>query len=405
MPYGSFSGVAAVALPYLLRREGLTVDRIASIGALVQAPAIWYVLWAPAVDIKFRRRTWIVLLGALSGAGTATALVLTTTGALRAATLLFVLASAFNQPVSSALGGLAATVIPNDRRGHAAGWSQAGILAGGVLSGATAVWLTQHASAILAAIVVGALIAVPALAALLVAEPRHTPPNRIAHIRGMRHEVAVAMRRPAVWLGLVFFLSPCGAGALINLFSGVSVDYHATSNVVIAVVAVGGLMTAAGALVGGIMLDRIDRWRAYPTVGLLTSVVVAAMFFAPLSPATYVIGGAAYALVTGFGYATFMVLALELVGSTPTASATLFTLFTAAVNVPVVYMLKLDGAGHARFGVRGMLAADGLANAIFGVVLFAILTRFHPPRGAAGNRSPNGNMSRVPGHFSEVPRP
>jgi hypothetical protein len=129
------------------------------------------------------------------------------------------------------------------------------------------------------------------------------------------------------------------------------------------------------------------------------------MFFAPLSPATYVIGGAAYALLTGFGYATFMVLALELVGSTPTASGTLFTLLTAAVNVPVVYMLKLDGAGHARFGVRGMLAADGLANAIFGVVLFAILMRFHPPRGEAGNRLPNGNMSGVSGHFSEVPRP
>src|SRR5881397_3766370 len=60
MPYGSFNGAVAVSLPYLLRRQGLSVERIAAIAAFVQAPAIWYVLWAPMVDFRFRRRSWIV---------------------------------------------------------------------------------------------------------------------------------------------------------------------------------------------------------------------------------------------------------------------------------------------------------------------------------------------------------
>src|SRR5690242_3927564 len=125
MPYGGFNGVVAVGLPYLLRKQGVGVERIASIAALVQAPAIWYVLWAPMVDIKFRRRTWIVALSILSGIATAAALRLTAGSSIRLATAMFVIASAFNQPVSSALGGLTAAVMPRNERGRAAGFTQA----------------------------------------------------------------------------------------------------------------------------------------------------------------------------------------------------------------------------------------------------------------------------------------
>jgi hypothetical protein len=97
------------------------------------------------------------------------------------------------------------------------------------------------------------------------------------------------------------------------------------------------------------------------------------MVVAPLRPMTYFLGAAAYAFSTGIAYAAFMALALQLLGSENAASGTRFTLFTAAVNVPVVYMLRLDGLGHAHFGVRGMLVADGLANLTFAVLLFMLI--------------------------------
>ena len=373
MPYGSFNGVVAVGLPYLLRKQGVGVERIAAIAALVQAPAIWYVLWAPMVDIKFRRRTWIVALSILSGLATASALSLTAVGSLRIATGIFVLASAFNQPVSSALGGLVAAVMPSDERGRAAGFTQAGILGAGVATGGLAVLLSDHASLTVAAAVVGLLIVLPSLASLLVVEPRPVERNRLAHIARMIGEIKSAVRRRDLWLGVLFFLSPCAAGALMNLFSGVAQDYHASSTVVVAVVAVAGILTALGALAAGALLDRFNRWRAYPVAGLLTAVVVACMISAPLSPATYIGGAAAYAVATGFGYAAFMALALDLVGGDAVAGGTLFTLLTAAVNIPVVYMIRLDGLGHAHFGVRGMLAADGLANASAAILLLIVL--------------------------------
>jgi hypothetical protein len=75
-----------------------------------------------------------------------------------------------------------------------------------------------------------------------------------------------------------------------------------------------------------------------------------------------------------------MALALDLVGGEAAAGSTLFTLLTAALNIPVVYMIRLDGLGHARFGVRGMLAADGLANAVSAILLLVVLRLVSPSR-------------------------
>jgi MFS family permease len=260
MPYGSFNGVVAVALPYLLRRHGTSVERIASIEAIVQAPAIWYVLWAPAVDLALRRRTWIVLLSVATAVCTVTALCLTTS-TIRAAAALFVVASVFNQPVSSALAALVASVVPNAERGRTAGWSQAGILGGGVVTGGLVVWLGDHTSTLVAALAAGALIGLPGFVALLVREPAPHVSGRRRQLVHMWRQLASTVRRRDVWLGFVFFLSPVSAGALMNLFSGVAPDFHASADQVIAVAAIGGLMLTLGALLAGALLDRVSRWR------------------------------------------------------------------------------------------------------------------------------------------------
>lgn len=368
MPYGAFNGLIAVALPYLLRQHGVSVERISSIGAVVAAPSIWYFLWAPVVDVRYRRRTWVVFLSIASGICAGLALTRDVSASLRSFTTLLVIASVFSQPVSSAVGGLVAAVVPNDMRGRTGGWSQAGILGGGILVGGLAVWLSDRAAPGVVGLVAGLLIVGPAFAVLTIDEPT-TPRERLRdHIARMLREMRTMLKRREVWLGLAFFLSPIGAGALMNLFSAVAIDFHASSTIVIWVVVLAGLLTPAGALVGGIICDRFDRWRVYPIAGLAAAAAVAPVLIAPLRPATYVAGAAAYALATGFSYAAFMSLAFELLGPGAASSGTQFTLFMAAVNVPIVYMLRFDGLGHAHHGVRGMLAVDAIANAAFGLV-------------------------------------
>lgn len=368
MPYGAFNGLVAVALPYLLRRHGISVERIASIGAVVASPSIWYFLWAPVVDVKFRRRTWVVLLSVVSGICAGLALTSDVSVSVRPLTMLLVVASVFSQPVSSAVGGLVAAVVPNSMRGRTGGWSQAGILGGGVLVGGLAVLLSNRVPGGVVGLVAGLLIIAPAFAALTVDEPMASREALREHLTRMLRETRRMLKRRDVWLGLMFFLSPIGAGALMNLFSAVAGEFHASSTAVIWVVVLAGLLTPAGALLGGVMCDRFDRWRVYPVAGLAAAASVALVLIAPMKPATYVAGAAGYAITTGFSYAAFMSLAFELLGPGGAASGTQFTLFMAAVNVPIVYMLRLDGLGHAHYGVRGMLTVDAVANAVFGLV-------------------------------------
>src|SRR5579862_2058843 len=68
LPYGVFFGFITTSMPYLLRSAGVSVERIAGIGALALAPPVWYFLWAPLADVGLRKRTWLILTSALSSA-------------------------------------------------------------------------------------------------------------------------------------------------------------------------------------------------------------------------------------------------------------------------------------------------------------------------------------------------
>jgi hypothetical protein len=54
-------GFNFTAFPLLLAQAGVPVDRIASISSIINLPGVIGFLFAPIVDIKFRRRTWLVL--------------------------------------------------------------------------------------------------------------------------------------------------------------------------------------------------------------------------------------------------------------------------------------------------------------------------------------------------------
>ncbi len=60
LPLGMYVGFIWTALPFLLSKAGVPVEQIARIGALLQLPPIFMFLWTPIVDVKLRRRTWLV---------------------------------------------------------------------------------------------------------------------------------------------------------------------------------------------------------------------------------------------------------------------------------------------------------------------------------------------------------
>jgi hypothetical protein len=66
LPLGMFIGFIWTALPFLLTKSGVAVEDISRMAAILQIPPMLMFLWTPVVDVKLRRRTWLVLAAATS---------------------------------------------------------------------------------------------------------------------------------------------------------------------------------------------------------------------------------------------------------------------------------------------------------------------------------------------------
>ncbi|HVW11853.1 MAG TPA: MFS transporter [Bryobacteraceae bacterium] len=371
LPYGFTTAVTVLLMPYLLRKYGMPVDRIAEIGAIAILPAIWSFLWSPLADAGLRRSTWIVIAAVTASAASAVA-VLDVHGGQAMLTALLFLANALTGLLSSACGALL-TAMPENLRGHASGWYQAGNVGGGALAGGSVIWLADHASLGVVAGAVAAAMVLPSLAALLVAEP---PPVRRAMgplLAGMAHDLGDLLRSRRTWLGLAFFLSPVGTAAVSNLISSVGPDYRASGNEVALITGVvSGLLSSLACFLGGIVADRMSRMAAYALAGVLTAIFAGWMALGPLSAFTYGAGYAGYSIATGFGYAVYTALLLEVLGKREHAAAFAYSVLNASGNVSISYMTWLDGVGYKHGGARGLMGMDAAANGIFAVILLVV---------------------------------
>jgi MFS transporter, PAT family, beta-lactamase induction signal transducer AmpG len=376
LPYGVYYGFITTSMPYLLRNAGVSVDRIAGISALALAPAVWYFLWAPVADIGLRRRSWLMLTAALSAACLFTALRAPLESQLDRFVALIVAGSALSTVVAAANGGLMAATLEDNRRGHASGWFQAGYTGGGAVGAGATLWLAPHASIITLAYAVAMMVFLPSLAAILIPEASagHKPGMEL--FAEMLRDIKVMFTSKTSLAGFGILLCPLGAAAAANLFSGIAVDYHASSQTVVWISGFGGgAFTAIGSLVGGFVADRIPRRLAYALAALLSSVCALAMLLAPLTQLTFALGASLYLTTMGLSFATYQALTLELVGLPGRSAATRQSLYAAAGNAPVMYMTWLDGQGYKRFGTRGLLGTDALSNVIAASLVIFFIRR------------------------------
>lgn len=123
--------------------------------------------------------------------------------------------------------------------------------------------------------------------------------------------------------------------------------------------ALNGLITAAGALVGGRLADRVDRRVAHLLSGALSAVVGAAMALAPLSPTTYAVGVCVYFFVAGICYAAFSAVVLEAVGKAGASASAQDALFVAAGNFAITCVGWVDTRFHHDGGPHALLRRRG----------------------------------------------
>jgi MFS transporter, PAT family, beta-lactamase induction signal transducer AmpG len=364
-------GFSALLIPYLLRKHGVPVNRIAEVVATASIPWVWFFFWCPLVDLGLRRRTWILLSSGLASLCGLT-VVLESAGSLALVTSFLFAGNVALTLGYAATGALMSTLNP-DMRGRASGWAQAGNVGGGSLAGGAAVWLADAARLPLLGTICAAAIFAPALAALLIVETRHPRLAVGPLFAALFRDVRDLLWSWRTLIGLAFFLSPVGAAAVGNLISGVGPDYHASGREVAWITgAAGGVFTGLGAALGGFVCNRINRMIAYSSAGLLAALCGAWLMLGPATPLTYGAGYAAYALSTGIAYTAFNALVLDVLGRRERGAATGYSVLTALGTLPVVYMTWLDGVGYKHLGSRGLMGVDAAANGAAGVVLLLV---------------------------------
>ena len=363
-------GFNFTAFPLLLAQAGVPVDRIATISSIINLPGVIGFLFAPVVDIKFRRRTWLVL--ASFGTGVFACLYFPLIGAshLMLMTALILAGGLITFLVSAACGGLIVKTLSESAQSKASAWIMVGQLGGGALGAALILWLSARLTIATVGICVAALVAAPGLLAFTIPEPL---PESSTWFEGrlpqIGKELRAVVRSPLRRWSTLLLLAPGGTGAAQSLLPAIASHYGVgTSGVMWMNGVAGGAMLALGSLTGALIPGDWDRRLTYAAAGL-TNAIAAIVLLAANRPSVYLAGTAFYLATEGLCWARSMALMVEIVGVETRDASTLFSLLNAIVTVPVLYMIKLGGLGFSKFGTLGLLWTDAGANLlVFGVV-------------------------------------
>ncbi len=358
LPAGIATGFVSVALPFALTRAGFPVATTASVVAIGLAANTARFVWGPVVDLVATLRTWfaagvaacaggLLLLGWLP-------LAPRLAPALAGAAFVSLLAATL---VSMALSAVVARAFDGER-GRAAGWLQAGNVGGFGLGGGAAVWLADRLGFALAATAIAAATFAFVLGVRIVpAIPRALTGSIGRRLADTGRDLLDLLRSRTGLFTTAVFVSPIGVGGASFVWAAVAPGWHASADVVaLASGVLSGVLTAAGAIAGGTLADRLGRWPAFFGSGAAVAVVGLLMAAAPRTPAWFVAGVLAYAFAMGVNYAVYLAVLIEVVGRR--AASTRCGALGSVGNVPVSYMTAFDGWAHDLLGPGGMLNAE-----------------------------------------------
>ena len=180
-------GLASGALTFLLRDQGVTPGRAASIAALIQLPHAIYFLWGPVTDFWMRRRTWLMVGAAAAAVAFLGAFHQRTLATPRAVGLMF-LGACFGVIVAAACGGMMGTLKSEANKRRASSAYQAGSLAVGAISVFLLLKFAERLTLGELGLITAVLIVAPALFAFA------APPQSMVREHGLEETVEMCIR-------------------------------------------------------------------------------------------------------------------------------------------------------------------------------------------------------------------
>jgi PAT family beta-lactamase induction signal transducer AmpG len=402
-----------------MRQQGVGIGHISEIIGLISLPTSLYFFWSPITDFLVQRRTW-VLLGALSAGVLMAAAFRESNLAARSAIVVMLLAACCSQLVVSSCGGMMGALHTERARRVASSSYQAGSAGFGaaaafllILVGSHDQGLTAHAAAgdwwqrlvntldnllvHLAAVaggwhrllilLVAALIVLPGLFALTV--PRQVASDHEAFGMVM-HRLGIEFKstfwRWAAIPYTLLMLFPMNSGAAVGLLPGIARDYGVSGAQVAWMNGFGGtILMAVGSASATLIPAKIRASVSYLVVGIVNAATLSVLWFGSMRPAAYFLGSTLYLFTVGMGLATFTAVVLEFMGRSGKSGSGRYSIINSMGNVPVLYMIRLDGWGGDKWGARGLAGTEVVVSAAGALILLAyFITRKNSGTAPAG---------------------
>ena len=279
LPFGFFMQ----SLPVLLRNRGMSLEVI-GFSTILVLPWAFKFLWAPVLDKWGKRRTWILVNNL---AAVALLLLLASFSLERLVseqiTVLFAgffILNLFSATQDIATDGLAVNLLNENERGFGNGIQVAGYRVGMILGGGLLLaWFTvlgwQYSLCILAAILLAVTIPI-----VMFSEVDH---HREQENLGIKDFIGfIKLPHLTLWLAIVltYKFGEHFASAMIR---PLLIDQQwSVEQIALVLGSVGFAAGLAGALVGGLLVNRLGRYNALLSFGVIQAGAVAIWAIVPL---------------------------------------------------------------------------------------------------------------------------
>ena len=373
-------------LAYLLNQQGIGSGGQSRLIGLLALPTSIYFLWSPITDFFVRRRTWLLIGGPMAAILMAVAFHQKDLSS-RGAMVLMLLSACFSQLAVSSCGGMMGAIGRERSRRVAGSFYQAGSMGFGALAAWVLVWLSSRYGRDVLGVTAALMIGVPSLLAL--AAPRQDSVATGAFGTTMRRVWEEFKATFFHWKAVPYtacMVFPMASGSAIGLLSGsakqwgVSGDGVAWMNGLLG----GGLM-AAGSAAAATLPARMRAPVMYMVVALINCATLCVLWLGPMRPSTYYLGVTLYLFTIGTCYAMFTAVVLEFLGDSGKSGSGRYSIINSLGNVPVLYMIVLDGWGGEKWGARGLAGTEAVVGAIGATILLAYFL-MNRPHGVALER-------------------
>lgn len=372
--YGMYIGFCAAGLPILLAGQHVAEAKIATVTAVVLSPMFWGFLLGPVLDVRLSRRTYAAVFAVMSAALLALGLV--NASRLQMLAALLMLGTLTVSLSQYALGGWLVSLDAREDETRLSAWFNVANIGGAGVMVLAAGELTQRLPLGITAAAMAMLLLLPMVVFPMLPAPR--PGLRLAGESFGRFfgEVYALLRKREVLLALAIFVAPCASFAMTNVLAGLGADYHATEQYVSRVAGLGTVIAGVSASLLLPVLARGIRLRwLYLLVGVVGAVFTLGMLLLPRTPESFAVAMIGETFFQTLAIANAFALQFEIVGPENPLASTMLAVLGSAMNLPMTYMVYVDGRVYARHGLRGSFGVDAACGLVACVALVFFLRR------------------------------